>query len=214
MFLGRLVAAVAASSLVLTGCSAISKSEAWQQGFSDQNSISATKIYNYMEAYAYCQTILETLYPTANSQQATDYTLGCMSYVYTGENNPGSTSGDSSGDLGGDTSAVDTSSGVLDRLNSAGYSEWDYDPVNNTSGIPAIEVILGEDGEDGSSCAVWVFQDEATATQEAKNGDFDWVSGNFWYGSDDYGYGAILIADYSDDNCALDAADALNWNLD
>ena len=216
----KVLGAVSIMGVVVTGCSSLNSqaanvSAAYQQGYDYQSSNNATMIGNYAEAYAYCQTIASTAYSASTTQELNDYVSGCMDYVYSSSASDSSSGSSTSASTGTDASSTsDSGTGVLTRLNDAGYSTWSYDKTNNITSIPVVEVILGSDDSDGSTCAVWVFRDEQTANDEGTNGDFDWVNSYFWYGSDDYGNGAILIADNATDNCAVDAANALNWTLE
>ncbi len=197
----------------LTGCSTTanagaSVSEAWQAGYDAQASISAEPQSSFAEAYAYCQTLQTYEYVTSSETEASDYVEGCIAYVYDG----------SSSNANQESPAVPVeplpvTEDIFSALNASGSTSWSVDKIANLSGIPSLADYLGS-ASDGTNCAVWKFEDEATAIHEAEGGSFDWVTGYYWYGSDDYGDGIVLIADSAYDGCAVDAADVLNWNLE
>lgn len=199
--------------MALSGCtgsavdSSTSRSQAWQDGYATQTSLSADLIDDYAEAFAYCTAIQESQYATEDSRAATDYVEGCLEYVTI--------------DAGVDTEETeneDTNSqgavvGLLARLNNGGSTSWAPDKFAPTGGSPVENIFLGNAPDDGSSCGVWVFGDYATAKKQATGGEFDWVTGYYWWGEDQSGKGIVLIANSNNDTCAIDAALVLDWNL-
>lgn len=208
------IAATCVVAGALVGCSGSGSpganvSAAWQAGYDAQASISAKPQHSYAEAYAYCQTLQAYEFVTSDQTEADDYVAGCIAYVFDGSSNTSS----NSNAVAPVAPVAPAPNDLLSQLNDAGDTSWSEDKVANLSGIPSNVDYLGTSG-DGATCAVWVFDDEATATDEAEGGAFDWVTGYYWYGSDDFGDGIVLIADSAYDGCARDAANALNWNLE
>jgi hypothetical protein len=205
--------AAASAILLLAGCGAV-RSASYQRGFSDSESTNGAKQTTYAAAYAYCSVIQSTLYATSDQGQAADYITGCIDYIYDANADVSSSSTDP-----GDTQASTESSAydqtdVLTRLNDSGIFSWSPDKFNLLSDIPVESVYLSGLDENNQSCAVWVFADESTATSEATNGDFDWVTENYWYGDDSLsGKGIILISPSADLPCAADAASVFDWTL-
>ena len=199
--------------MTLSGCagsiqdSSSSKSQAWQDGYDTQASLSADSISDYAEAFAYCTTIQEAQYATEDPRAATDYVEGCLEYVTS------DSSADSEDVENEDNNSVDASVGLLARLNNGGATTWAPDKFAPTGDTPVENIFLGTAPDDGSVCAVWVFEDFSTAENQAKSGEFDWVTGYYWWGEDQSGKGIVLIANSNNDSCAIDAALVLDWNL-
>jgi hypothetical protein len=180
-------------------------SPAWQAGYDLQSSLEADYITDYAEAFAYCSAIQESQFPTDIEQEAIDHVEGCMWYVYDGET-------ETETETEVEEPAV-SESDILTRLNAAGNTAWSEDKFQDMTGSPVEAIYLGTSPDDGSICAVWVFDTKETAVAEHESGSFSWVSGQYWYGDDNTGKGIVLIAEGSDTACLSDAANGLEWEL-
>lgn len=186
-------------------------SAAYQRGYDDQSSATGKQQDSYAAAYAYCSVMQQSLFHTADATEAGDYVQGCIDYVLI----PGASTGLDDASTDSEFQADATSDSFMDELNAAGASSWGEDPYAGASEIDYEKIYLSESDSDGAGCAVWVFPDEATAADSAENGDFDWVDEMWWYGSDaNNDKGIVLIATNTYIDCAQDAADVLNWNLE
>jgi hypothetical protein len=161
-FAFAIVLAVVTSS-TLAGCSK-TVSEDWQAGFNFQSMISAETKPTFEEARNYCMNLY-------SETETSDYVDGCIAYVFDS----------SSSNANEDSSVVPVqpppvTESIFSDLNSSGSTIWSEDKVANLSGIPSVADYLGS-ASDGTHCAVWKFEDEATAVEEAEGGSFDWVTG-------------------------------------
>jgi hypothetical protein len=193
---------------LLAGCGLSASNEessglsaAWEAGYDTQSSLEADPISNYAEAFAYCSTMQESQFPTDLEQDALDYVEGCLSYVFNGNAEPEV------------EEPAESESDILTLLNNAGNTAWEPDKFQDATGSPVEVIYLGTSPDDGSICAVWVFDSNETAVAEHDSGSFNWVSGQYWYGDHSNGKGIVLIAESSDTECLSDAATGLEWEL-
>jgi hypothetical protein len=188
----------------------VPNSPAWDAGYETQLSLDATPISDYAEAVAYCSAIQESQFPTDVETEVNDYVEGCVTFVYSGHDS------ESEPELETETEVeepVITESDILVRLNNAGNTSWAEDKFQDLSGSPAEAIYLGTSPDDGSICAVWVFDSKETAVSEAESGSFNWVTGNYWWGDERSGKGIVLIAESTDTACLIDSTYGLEWDL-
>jgi len=107
-----------------------------------------------------------------------------------------------------DNSADVSSSGdpALDALNTAGSIVWSQDAFSYVGSYPPLATYLSDAGNDGSSCALWLYNNKAEALAAEQGGDFDQMrSGTTWGESNDGNVGYVLVSDSQTTECAVQA---------
>ena len=114
-------------------------------------------------------------------------------------------------DTSQDTSSVSASGDIvttlLNYLQNNGSASWSLDPYNDAS-TGADGILLSDE------CAIWVYPTVSSKTAAINDGVFDGVGDPyFWWDDDPNWSGVVLIASSETAYCALDAEQALGWNL-
>ena len=108
----------------------------------------------------------------------------------------------------GDNSGEVSASGdpALDALNAAGSIAWSQDAFAYVGSYPPLATYLSDQGSDGYSCALWLYNNKAEALEAEQGGDFDQMSsGTTWGESNDGNVGYVLVSDSQTTECAVQA---------
>jgi flagellar basal body-associated protein FliL len=108
----------------------------------------------------------------------------------------------------GDNSGEVSASGdpALDALNAAGSIAWSQDAFAYMGSYPPLATYLSDQGSDGSSCALWLYNNKSEALAAEQGGDFDQMeSGTTWGDSNDGSLGYVLVSDSQTTECAVQA---------
>jgi hypothetical protein len=102
-----------------------------------------------------------------------------------------------------------TKKDILSRLNSAGNLRWLEDPSIDTSGSNSIATYV-EGTTNG--CAVWVFNDAATAKAALVDGTLKFPGAQIYNGPDaSTGLGIIVVSPYAGADCEFVVAKVFGW---
>ncbi len=123
-------------------------------------------------------------------------------------------SSNSQGDSSNSNADTDYTGGdpLLYDLNSSGSIYWSEDPFNYLGSYPPLAIYLSDAGNDGSYCALWLYNSYEEAGQAADGGDFSNMdSPSTWGESTDGVLGFVLVADSQTTACATQAFKFLGY---
>jgi hypothetical protein len=138
--------------------------------------------------------------------------LGAGAWFFVSNLSAGQTSPSSAGEKANpsqaDNSADVSASGdpALDALNASGSIAWSQDAFAYVGSYSPLATYLSDQGSDGSSCALWLYNNKAEALAAEQGGDFDQMeSGTTWGESNDGNVGYVLVSDSQTTECAVQA---------